>query len=1042
MSMKLLKLRFFHVICLLFALTSWAQESVVSGQVTDETGLPVPGASIYVKGTQNGVSSDIDGKYQIKTDNGATLQFSFVGYATQEVAVAGKKEINVQLVPSTNVLEEVVVVGYGTQKKSVVTGAISSVKAEQLENLPLTRIEQSLQGRTSGVTIFANSGQPGSSATVRVRGVTSFRADANNPLFVVDGVVMDNISFISQSDILSMEVLKDAASAAIYGTRAASGVILVTTKKGKSGKISVTYNGFGGVSRAARKLDLLNAEQYAALRNEQYANGYNGVGDFKLPYPNVGTYGKGTDWQSKIFNDSAARQQHEFSLSGGNDKSNFFASFSYTDQEGIVTSQISNYLRKTLRLNSNHKVTSWLNVGQTFTYSREKTIGLGNTNSEFGGPLASAINLDPTTPAIVTDPSTRPNPSDYSQTFSVKDAAGNYYGISDAVQQEMTNPLAYVQTRLGNYDWADNILGSAFAEITPTEGLKFRSQVSGKQAYYGSESFTPKSYMGPNSNTLRNSLFRSQNQSFLWNIENTVSYSKNIAGHNFTVLVGQGAYVNNIGYGQGTTYYNQPVNNHADASFNWSTPAIDIQSYAFDNARNTLSSVFGRITYDYKERYLLTAIVRRDGSSKFGSNKKYGVFPSFSLGWNVNKEQFWKENDYVNQLKLRGGYGVTGNDNVEPFAFLSLVKGGFNYTVGNGGNVAVGNTIVRPSNPSLSWEETAMTNVGFDATLLKDFTLTAEYYVKKTSGILQDVIIPGYIGASNSPQGNVASIKNSGIEFELGYRKQIGDLKISANGNFSTLKNTVTSVGADRKFNDGPGIQSSAFPLTRSAVGSSYNAFYGFINEGIFQNQAEINAYVDASGAKIQPDAVPGDFKWADLNKDGKITEKDRTYIGKPLPDFTYGLTVNLEYKNFDLTVFGQGVGGNQIFQGVRRLDMINSNWQTNALNRWTGEGTSNTYPRLSTSDPNQNFSRPSKFYLQDGDYFRIKVVQLGYSLPSSIISKAGLSKTRLYVTGENLLTFTKYTGFDPEIGGDVMGIDRGYYPQARSFMIGCNLAF
>lgn len=1045
--MKLLKLRFFHVICLLFALTSWAQESVISGQITDETGLPVPGASIFIKGTQNGVSSDIDGNYQIKATPNASLTISFVGYATQEIAVGNKTVINAQLVPSSKDLEEVVVVGYGTQKKSVVTGAISSVKAEQLENLPLTRVEQSLQGRVSGVNIFANSGQPGSSATVRVRGITSFNGDgANSPLFVIDGIVADNISFLNQSDIASIEVLKDAASAAIYGTRAANGVILVTTKKGKAGKISVTYNGFGGSSRPARKLDLLNGEQYAALRNEQYGNGYtgnpNGDTPYTLPYPNAGTYGKGTDWQDVIFNKNAQRQQHEFSISGGNEKSNFVASFGYLDQEGIVTSQISNYLRKTLRLNSNHKVNSWLSAGQTFSYAREKTVGLGNTNSEFGGPLASAINLDPTTPAIVTDPSTRPNPSDYAQANSLRDANGNYYGISNAVQQEMTNPLAYVQTRLGNYDWADNIMGSAYAEVTPIEGLKVKTQISGKQAYYGTESFTPKSYLGPNSNTVRNSLFRSQNQSFLWNIENTISYTKNIANHNFTVLIGQGAYVKGIGFGQGTTYYNQPVNTHAEASFNWNTPETDKQTYAFDNQETTMSSLFARATYDYKERYLFTGIVRRDGSSNFGSNNKYGVFPSFSLGWNITKEEFWKENKYVNSLKLRGGYGVTGNDNIGQNGFLSLVTGGFNYTVGNNGDVAVGNTLVRPSNPDLHWEETSMTNIGFDATLLKDFTLTAEYYIKKTNGILQDVRIPGYVGASNPPYGNVASMKNTGVEFELGYRKQIGDFKISANGNFSTLKNTVTSVGPDRKYNDGPRIQSGQFPLTRSEVGSSFNAFYGFQTDGIFQNQGEIDAYVGPDGSKIQPDAVPGDFRWKDLNNDGTITEKDRKYLGKPLPDYSYGITINLEYKNFDITAFGQGVGGNQIFQGLRRLDMLNSNWQTAALNRWTGEGTSNTFPRLSTIDRNQNFSKPSNFYLQDGDYFRIKLIQIGYSIPSDIISKAGLAKTRIYVTGENLFTFTKYTGYDPEIGGDVMGIDRGYYPQAKSFMIGCNLAF
>ena len=1012
----------------------------------DENGLPVPGASVLVKGTTNSASSDIDGNFQVMANPNATLIFSYVGYANQEIAVNGQTTINVSLAPEAKNLEEVVVVGYGTQKKSVVTGAISSVKAKDLENLPITRIEQSLQGRTSGVTIFANAGQPGSASTVRVRGITSFNGDANNPLYVVDGIIVDNggIGTINQADIESIEVLKDAASSAIYGTRAASGVILITTKKGKSGKMTITYNGFAGFSQASRKLDLLNANQYATLRNEQYANGFTG-GNFALPYPNAANLGKGTDWQKEIFNKSAQRSQHELSVSGGNDKSTYYMSFGLVDQEGIVTSDISSYLRKNIRLNSTHKIAKWLTVGQTLGFSREKTVGLGNTNGEFGGPLASAINLDPVTPAIITDPSiipTLPNASDYQQQFAVKDPNGNYYGISNAVQQEMTNPLAYTQTRLGNHDWADNFVGNAFVEIMPIEGLKIRSTLNGKLAYYGNDGFNPSSYLNANNNNIRNSLYRGSNKNFGWSIENTAQYSKIVGNHNFSVLIGQGAYVDDIGSGNNITYFNQPVNDYREASFAWSTVPDDITGGAYTNQEHIVTSLFARATYDYKEKYLFTGIVRRDGSSRFGDNNKYGTFPSFSVGWVLTKEDFWKENNTVNQFKLRGGYGIVGNDRIENNAFLSLISGGSNYTIGNGGAVTVGNLPVRPSNQDIAWEETSQLNIGFDATIFNDFTLTAEWYNKKTTGILQEIIVPGYVGATRNPLGNVGAMKNTGFEFELGYRKQLGDFTVGFNGNFSTLKNTVTNVGQDRDFNTGPSIQSSAFPLTRSEVGSSYNAFYGFETNGIFQNDSEVDAYVNSQGQVIQPNAVPGDFKFKDLNDDGQITEADRKYLGKPLPDFTYGLTVNLAYKGVDLMVFGQGAGGNQIFQGLRRLDMQNANWQTNALNRWNGEGSSNTYPRLSTTDPNGNYNKPSNFYLQDGDYFRIKVVQLGYSLPQDIVGTVGLSKVRIYVSAENLITFTKYTGFDPEIGGDVMGIDRGYYPQARSLMMGCNLQF
>jgi TonB-linked SusC/RagA family outer membrane protein len=1011
----------------------------VAGTITDENGLPVPGASVFIKGTTQGVSTDFDGNYQLKADSSATLVFSFVGYATQEIAVNGQSTINVSMTPSAETLEEVVVVGYGTQKKSVVTGAISSVKAAQLENLPITRVEQSLQGRTSGVTIFANAGQPGSSSTVRIRGVASFNADANNPLWVVDGIIVDNagIGYLNQADIESIEVLKDAASAAIYGTRAATGVILVTTKKGKSGKLTVSYNGFAGSSQATRKLDLLNAQQYAAIRNEAYTNGFTG-GNFTLPYPNASTLGKGTNWQDEIFNNSAQRSQHEVSLSGGNDKSTFYMSFGLTDQEGIVATQISKYLRKNIRLNSTHKVANWLTVGQTIGFSREKNVGLGNTNGEYGGPLASAINLDPTTPAVVTDLSSVPNPSDYAQQYAVKNAAGNYYGISNAVQQEMTNPLAYIQTRLGNYSWADNFVGNVYAEITPIEGLKLKSTLNGKLAYYGGESFTPISYQGPNSNTSRNNLSRNSNKGFGWSIENTATYSKLIGGHNFSVLLGQGAYVDDIGSGQGITYYNQPVNNFQDASFSWTTAPADITGYSYTNNEHIVTSLFGRFTYDYKEKYLVTGIIRRDGSSRFGSNNKYGTFPSFSLGWVLTKEDFWKQNNVLNTFKIRAGYGVTGNDKIRNFGYLPLVSGGTNYTLGNQGSVVVGNSPNAPANPDLQWEETSQLDIGFDATLFKDFNLTFDVYRKKTNGILQDVVLPFYVGSNGAPTGNVGEMENKGWDLELSYRKKLGDFTLGVNGNVSYLKNTITNVGPDRQFNSGPSIQSSAFPLTRSEVGGTYNGFYGFVTDGVFQNQAEI----DAAALPADITVVPGDFRWKDLDKDGVITEKDRTYIGKPLPDYTFGITVNLAYKGFDFMAMGQGVTGNQIFQGLRRLDMPKANWQTEVLNRWTGEGTSNSYPRVSTGDPNGNFSKPSNFHLQDGDYFRIKVVQLGYSLPESVIGKAGLGKVRLYVSAENLFTFTKYTGYDPEIGGDVMGIDRGYYPQARSYMIGCNLQF
>lgn len=1019
------------------------QTQQVTGTVLDTDNVPLPGANVLVKGTNTGTLTDFDGNFSIEASQGDVLVISYVGYNTQEIPVVADSNFNINLTEDTNALEEVVVVGYGTQKKSVVTGAISSVKAEDLESLPVTRIEQSLQGRSSGLTIAANSGQPGSSSTIRVRGITSF--GNNEPLWVVDGVIVDagGIGYLNQSDIESIEVLKDAASQAIYGARAAAGVILVTTKKGKSGKLSVSYNGYSGLSGPARKLDLLNGTQYATLYNEKYANDYSGpVSGYALPFANPESFGKGTDWQDAIFNNAAERANHEVSLSGGNDVSTFYLSFGYLDQEGIVTKDISHYTRKNIRLNSTHKINDIITIGQTIGYSNEKSTGLGNTNSEFGGPLSSAINLDPLTPLVETDPALV-NASPYSINNGIlRNANGNPYGISNLVIQEMTNPIAYTQTRLGNYNWADNFVGNVYVNLELIPGLNLKSTLGGKLANYGAENFTPVSYLNSSVVTSQNSFSQEMNRGFGWNIENTLNYAKEINGHNFSILLGQGTYTENDTRGSTVTYNDIPVTNRDDAAF-FEVPDDQIISSAYIGTEHRVTSLFTRLTYDYKEKYLFTGIIRRDGSTRFGSNNKYGYFPSFSLGWVPTKENFWPENDVVSQLKIRGGYGVVGSDAIGDFRYLSTIGAGRNYTFGNVATVVIGNSPNAPANPDLKWEETHQTNIGFDTRLFNNLTLTFDYYNKKTVGILQDLRLPGYVGSTGNPAANVADMVNKGFDIELGYNKSFGDFNISANANLSYLENEVTYLGDGIDFlSGGQTIQSGNYPITRTAVGESFNSFYGFETNGIFQNQAEVNNYVNSAGQVIQPNAVPGDFKWVDINDDGSITEADRKFLGNSIPRYTFGFTLTMDYKNFDLLIFTQGAAGNKIFQGLRRLDIENANYQTEALGRWTGEGTSNSYPRLSNSDGNNNFSNPSDFYLEKGDYVRIKTVQLGYSLPTDVIGKVRLSKLRLYVTGENLFTFTKYTGFDPEIGGGVFGIDRGFYPQAVTGLVGVNLQF
>ncbi|MEO8769223.1 MAG: TonB-dependent receptor [Ferruginibacter sp.] len=1027
-----------------------AQTIQVSGKVISKaTNGPLEGTTVSVKGSTTATTTDKDGNYSIAAPSkGAVLVFSFAGMVSEEKTVKNAGTVNITLAQNSNSLEEVVVIGYGTQKKSVLTGSISSVKAGDLNDQPITRVEQFLQGRASGLTIAQSSGQPGSSSTLRIRGTTSLTY--SDPLYVVDGIPVDigGIDYLNPSDIESIEVLKDAASAAIYGTRAASGVIIVTTKKGKNGRIAFNYNGYFGSQSPDRRLDLLNATQYATLQNEaSVASG----GPVK--FDNISQYGKGTDWQKEIFNNHAKISNQEFSLSGGDERSTFYTSFGLFDQEGIVATPISKYKRMNIRLNATHKANQWLNVGTNLGYSHIKSSGLGNTNSEYGGPLSSAINMDPITPTIITDPSIinapnsiyLPNPDNSQGAGIVRDANGNPYAVSKIVAQEMSNPLAYIKTHLGNYGWSDNFVGNAYVEIEPIKGLKVRSNLGAKYAFYGSESFSPLAYLNATSITKNNSFYSESDRSMNYTWENTISYTRTIkAIHHVTALVGTGAYVDNyISRNSGVTYKNLTVNNFEEAkSLNFSITPDNVQAFANQNTIHKVSSVYGRLIYDYGEKYLFQGIIRRDGSSRFGSNNKYGYFPSGSIGWVASKEDFFPKTKYVNFLKIRGSYGKTGSDNIGDFKYVSTVGGNQNYTFGTNDIYIIGDGPSGLANPDLQWEETTQTDIGFDATILKNINVAFDWYNKKTTGILQTVVVPLYVGVGGYT-GNVADMTNKGYEIELGYHKTIAGVKFGITGNYSHLKNRVTYLGEGiESLGGGAALQSTTYPLTQIAVGHAIGSFYGFEKLGIFQTQAEINSYVDKDGGIIQPNARPGDVKWADLNSDGVIDQKDRTFIGDPTPDYSYGITITAAYKGFDLTVFGQGAGGNDIYNGLRRLDIANANWTTKALSRWTGAGTSYDFPRLTNDDPNHNFSNPSSLYLEKGDYFRIKVVQLGYTIPNRLSEKVHVQKLRIYVSGNNLATLTKYSGFDPEIGGSSYGIDRGIYPQARSWTAGLNLTF
>lgn len=1009
------------------------QAASISGTVTDENGAGLPGVTVVLKGTTKGTTTDVMGKYSLPVSDGnGSLVFSFIGYLSQEVQINNRSTISISLKPDAKALEEVVVVGYGEQKKSVVTGAISSVKASDLDNMPVTRVEQALQGRASGLTITSSSGQPGAAATVRVRGTTTI--NNSDPLYVVDGVPIEGgIDYLNQADIASIEVLKDAASAAIYGARAANGVIIVSTKKGASGKMQVNYNGYYGVQGPWRKLDLLNAREYATLYNEASV-----AGGGTIRFPNPQELGEGTDWQDAVFSDNSPIQNHELSLSGGGEKSTFYSSFGYFDQEGIVAPENSQYKRFTARFNSNHKITDAITFGNNIGYTRISAVGI-EPNSEWGAPLTRAINMDPLTPLIETDPS-RLNASPYANQPVVRDAMGRPYGISQYISSEILNPIAalLVDQRRG---WSDKVVGNVYAEIEPLSGFKLRSTIGVDLAFWGDHSFSPVFYLNTTNNNTLNDYTRNSNRGLNWLWENTASYTRTIGKHNGTILVGTSAQKNS-GETQGGTKSGIPVAHLDNASLAFPV-STENQFFYGGEYENTLSSLFGRVNYNYDERYLLTGIVRRDGSSRFGPNNKYGVFPSVSVGWVASRENFFPQNDIVNFLKVRGSYGVVGNNQIGSFRYLATVGGGRNYTIGFGPNAELINGVSPNalSNPDLRWEETSQLNIGFESTIFSDFSLTAEYYKKKTSDMLLDITIPWYVG-NIGPVGNIADMENRGFEIELGYNKTLGEFDISLGGNASYLENEVTYLGGDKTFINGQTFGPSGEVITRIEVGKPVGFLYGLKNDGIFQNEEEVANYKNSDGQLLQPNALPGDFRRVDVNGDGIINNDDRTMIGDPTPDWTYGFTASAKWRNFDLLVFGQGVAGNDVFQAIRRYDLQGANWTTEALSRWTGEGSTNEFPRLSFNDVNKNFSSSSDFYVKDGSYFRIKIIQAGYSLPENLISKIGLSKLRVYVTGNNLVTFTNYTGYDPEIGGGSFGVDRGIYPQARSYMAGINIGF
>lgn len=932
-------------------------------------------------------------------------------------------------------IEEVVVVGYGTQKKSNVTGSISQVKSKDLEDLPLTRVEQALQGRASGVQILQNSGQPGSGSVVRIRGTASI--NGSNPLYVVDGVVIGGgIDFLNPNDIETIEVLKDAASAAIYGARGANGVIIVTTKAGKKGAMRVNISSYMGTQNPWKSLRVLNATEYATLQNEMAA----AAGQVPA-YANPRALGQGTDWQSQVFNRNATIKNIDLNLSGSTDRIQYYASVAKYDQEGIVAPGKSNFSRLSSRLNTTVKATDKLKIGWNAAYTHNQSMTVAE-NTEFGSPLGRALNMDPITPLYETDPSLL-SQGPYSVMGALRKNlvrdAGGIYGISSRVTSEIVNPVAALMTD-NSSGWSDKLVNNTYGEYELAKGLKFRSSIGVDLAFYGGNGFRPSYYLNATNYLDTNLVWQNFNRSITWLWDNTLAYSKQIRKHGIDAVIGHSAQETN-GTFIGGSKRDIPSQDAADATINYARNTNSRDVYGGKWERYAIESYFTRLSYNFDGQYLLTAIVRADASSRFGPNYRWGYFPSLSAGWNVHEASFWKRNRQVQALKIKSGWGMSGNDAAGSLEYASTIVGGRSYTFGSGEVLTNGTSPAQVANPDLHWETVTQVNMGMESRVFKNFTLGIDLYQKNTSGMMSRPVLPDYIG-NDAPTSNVGTMLNRGVDIEAGFGKTFNSgLSMSVGGNISFVHNEVVLIGNQTGFLTGAKWGPQSLEISRITEGQAIGHFYGYKTDGVFQTQAEVAAYKNADGKLLQSKAVAGDLKFVDVNGDGVIDEKDRTVIGNPTPDFVYGLNISLKFKGFDLLIFGQGVQGNDIYNATRRYDLPTANMNAAALGRWTGEGSSLQYPRLTFMDVNNNYARSSDFYVEDGSYFRLKNLQLGYRLPDRLMKQIHMAGMRIYYSGSNILTFTKYSGFDPEIGSGY-GIDRGIYPQARMHSLGLSINF
>lgn len=1065
------------LLTLLMSITTFAQKQSYKGTVVDEHGEPVIGATVIQKGGSktNGVITDLDGNFTIQADQGSTLIITYIGYKTLEAKASPNMRLTLEEEAQT--LNDVVVIGYGVQKKSVVTASIAKVSSEDLAGKTPVRMDNALKGLAAGVNVTSSSGQPGAAPKVRIRGNGTI--NNSDPLYIVDGMPIEGgLDFVNPSDIESIEVLKDAASGAIYGARAANGVVLVTTKKGKKGNAQINYNFSYGWQSKAKKRDVVGATDYAILQNEFYVNG-GSAPMYDDPYNLTDingnkVVGNGTDWQDLVFNDNAPVTNHELSISGASDKVNYYLSLGYYDQEGIVGGNYgqSNYNRLSMRSNTMYnlidatKERNFLNkvdLSVNIAYTRVKNTGISE-NTEWGSVLGSALYMSPILPLTVTNPTVIEGLQSASAGYELLcDDNGNPYTVPNyfGAYQEINNPVA-IMAKPAQKNWSHKFVPKFSFDIQLWDNLKYHFSYSADLSFWGYDAAnTTKWYLSGNNKADYTSASSQKGKTTVWQVENTLTYDKTIGKHSFAVVLGQSAFQSSGDYLYGSRNNlvnpNKPYIDYATGTIEYSKDAKDQitgASAMFSTGgsaytKHKLASLFGRLSYNYDERYMFQGTIRRDGSSRFGSNHKYGVFPSFSLGWNVMNEAFMTSTkDWLSNMKVRFSWGKNGSDNIGDFKYTVLTSMGNNVLFGKNAVKYNGSKASGLANPDLKWEESEQTDLGLDFGFFNSaLTFSVDYYKKKTNGMIITMPIPSYVGETK-PQGNVGDMENSGFEFEIGYKWRIADAKFSVKGNATYLKNELKNLGNDTGYIDVDGVHGIDGGGTRGSNGKPFPYFFGYKTEGVIQNEADRQAYLDKNcggsidNFKIGSSLNPGDIKFVDVNGDGVVNSDDRTDIGNGTPDWTFGINLNAEWRGFDFNIFMQGVAGADVLDGTYRSDIYAGNYPSWMLGRWTGEGTSNKYPILKQGDT-QNWLL-SDIYVADGSYFRIKNISLGYTVPKAITRKFFVENLRFYVMAENLVTWTKYWGFDPEIssGATSLGVDRGVYPQARTWTIGVNVTF